>query len=82
MFIIAEDCLTRKCGSGSVCINFLQTERLIHELHHLRLPLRMCVRKIIALAPDFSDGLIRLLRPLLPDTLIQESRDETTAWLG
>jgi len=27
MFIIAEDCLTRKCGSGSVCINFIQTER-------------------------------------------------------
>ena len=54
----------------------------MHELHHLRLPLRMCARKIIALAPDFSGGLIRLLRPLLPDTLIQESRDETTAWLG
>jgi hypothetical protein len=27
MLIIAEDCLTRKCGSGSVCVNFIQSER-------------------------------------------------------
>ena len=44
--IIADDCLKRKCGSVSACINFVQTERLFTD-YSVTIPLCMHARKNI-----------------------------------
>jgi hypothetical protein len=43
--IIADDRLTRKCGSESTCTDFIQTERLFTD-YSVTIPLLLHARKI------------------------------------